>query len=121
MRSFNGVRPGEGFFAELPARWKHPTGVPPNGVRLDDFPGETERFSRTSGHPVADPDRAVAVEQLFWTPFADTVTLAFARILIEEEGLYREIYDLELRDQEEAFERTQAGVSAEPAPAGGSA
>jgi ATP-binding cassette subfamily B protein len=41
--------------------------------------------------------------------------------LIEVEGLYREIYDLELRDQEEAFERTQANVSAEPSPAGGSA
>jgi ATP-binding cassette subfamily B protein len=41
--------------------------------------------------------------------------------LIEVEGLYREIYDLELRDQEEAFERTQANVSAEPSPAGGGA
>ena len=36
--------------------------------------------------------------------------------LIEQEGLYREIYDLELRDQEEAYERTQAVGS----PAGGS-
>ncbi|MCH8025165.1 MAG: ABC transporter ATP-binding protein [Chloroflexi bacterium] len=36
--------------------------------------------------------------------------------LIEQEGLYREIYDLELRDQEEAYERTQAVAS----PAGGS-
>ncbi len=41
--------------------------------------------------------------------------------LIEEEGLYREIYDLELRDQEEAYQRTQAGASAEPSPAGGGA
>jgi ATP-binding cassette subfamily B protein len=40
--------------------------------------------------------------------------------LIEQDGLYRQIYDLELRDQEEAFERTRAGVQ-EPAatPAGG--
>ena len=39
--------------------------------------------------------------------------------LIEREGLYREIYDLELRDQEEAYERTQ-GVGATPSTAGGS-
>jgi len=37
--------------------------------------------------------------------------------LIEQDGLYREIYDLELRDQEEAFEQERA--IAEPAPAGG--
>ncbi|MCH7580457.1 MAG: ABC transporter ATP-binding protein, partial [Chloroflexi bacterium] len=41
--------------------------------------------------------------------------------LIEEEGLYREIYDLELRDQEEAYERTRADTSAAPSPAGGGA
>ncbi len=48
--------------------------------------------------------------------------------LINEDGLYREIYDLELRDQEEAFERererlAQAPMTAErvgePAAAGG--
>lgn len=39
--------------------------------------------------------------------------------LIAEEGLYREIYDLELRDQEEAYERKQAEAGAQPAPAGG--
>ena len=40
--------------------------------------------------------------------------------LIEQDGLYREIYDMELRDQEEAHERTRA-VAAETAasPAGG--
>ena len=41
--------------------------------------------------------------------------------LIEEEGLYREIYDLELRDQEEAFEQTRAHASPAPSPAGGGA
>ena len=35
--------------------------------------------------------------------------------LIEQDGLYRQIYDLELRDQEEAFERARGGV-AEVAP-----
>lgn len=40
--------------------------------------------------------------------------------LIEQDGLYREIYDLELRDQEEAFERTRAtAAEAAPSPAGG--
>ena len=40
--------------------------------------------------------------------------------LIEEGGLYREIYDLELREQEEAFERARARAGqAAPAPASG--
>ncbi len=40
--------------------------------------------------------------------------------LIEQEGLYRQIYDLELRDQEEAFQRAREGAQeAVPAPAGG--
>jgi ATP-binding cassette subfamily B protein len=40
--------------------------------------------------------------------------------LIEQEGLYREIYDLELRDQEEAYAQVQRAAR-EPAsaPAGG--
>ncbi len=46
--------------------------------------------------------------------------------LIEQEGLYREIYDLELRDQEEAFESASGGRAAlsrepVPSPAGGAA
>ena len=41
--------------------------------------------------------------------------------LIEQDGPYREIYDLELRDQEEAFERTRvtAGAPASSAGSGG--
>jgi len=39
--------------------------------------------------------------------------------LIEQEGLYREIYDLELRDQEEAYEQTQAEAAAQPAAVSG--
>ncbi|MCH8066272.1 MAG: ABC transporter ATP-binding protein [Chloroflexi bacterium] len=40
--------------------------------------------------------------------------------LIEREGLYREIYDLELRDQEEAYERAQTVGAPTPSSAGGS-
>ncbi len=41
--------------------------------------------------------------------------------LVQQDGLYRQIYDLELRDQEEAFEQLRTGVGQEaaPAPAGG--
>jgi ATP-binding cassette subfamily B protein len=40
--------------------------------------------------------------------------------LIEEDGLYRQIYDLELRDQEEAFQKAhQEEREAVPSPAGG--
>jgi ATP-binding cassette subfamily B protein len=44
--------------------------------------------------------------------------------LIAQDGLYREIYDLELRDQEEAFgmlRAAEAGREFVPAPAGGAA
>jgi ABC-type multidrug transport system fused ATPase/permease subunit len=36
--------------------------------------------------------------------------------LIEQDGLYREIYDLELRDQEEAFDEVRMVAMREPAP-----
>ena len=39
--------------------------------------------------------------------------------LIDADGLYREIYDLELRDQEEAYEQAKAQASATGTPAGG--
>jgi ATP-binding cassette subfamily B protein len=40
--------------------------------------------------------------------------------LIEQDGLYRQIYDLELRDQEEAFQETRrAPAQPAPTPAGG--
>ena len=38
--------------------------------------------------------------------------------LIRDDGLYRQIYDLELRDQEEAYEQAKAETAA-PSPAGG--
>lgn len=41
--------------------------------------------------------------------------------LIDQDGPYREIYDLELRDQEEAYERTKTEAGATAAPAGGAA
>ena len=39
--------------------------------------------------------------------------------LIEQDGIYREIYDLELRDQEEAYKKTQAATAPASSPAGG--
>ena len=39
--------------------------------------------------------------------------------LIDADGLYRELYDLELRDQEEAYEQAKAQASATGTPAGG--
>jgi len=38
--------------------------------------------------------------------------------LVEQDGLYRQIYDLELRDQEEAFERVRSQAAGAAAPAG---
>jgi ABC-type multidrug transport system fused ATPase/permease subunit len=39
--------------------------------------------------------------------------------LLRTGGLYRQIYDLELRDQEEALPSAEAPATAAPSPAGG--
>ena len=36
------------ILAGVPEWWEHPTGVPPNEIRADAFPGETKRFSNVS-------------------------------------------------------------------------
>jgi len=78
---------GEGFLGELPAAWDHPSGAPANGARRDDYPPEIDRFRRTAPHPLRGPDRAATLQRLYASPFADEVTLALARRLVEAEGL----------------------------------
>jgi predicted AlkP superfamily pyrophosphatase or phosphodiesterase len=77
--------PRDGFLAALPERWEH--GPLANPKTPDDYPGEATRFSRTSPHPLRDPDLAKLGEMLFFTPFLDLATLDFAKRLVEEEKL----------------------------------
>ena len=77
--------PRDGFLAALPERWEH--GPLANPKTPDDSPGEATRFSRTSPHPLRDPDLAKLGEMLFFTPFLDLATLDFAKRLVEEEKL----------------------------------
>jgi predicted AlkP superfamily pyrophosphatase or phosphodiesterase len=77
--------PRDAFLAGVPPRWEHPTGVPPNGARIDDTEWEAARFLRVSGHPLRSDDRKKLLEQVSFSPWLDTITLDFARTLVEQE------------------------------------
>lgn len=85
---FNGSDPPhDGFLAAIPETWKHRPLASPRAV--DDFEGEATRYSRTSPHPLRDPDLKQFGEQLFLSPFLDLATLDFTRRLVEAEDLGR--------------------------------
>ncbi len=79
--------PATGFLARVPDTWEHDTLA---GDRPDDFPGESQRHSRTSGHPVRSEKTAEFAQRLFASPFVDDATLDFALELVEQEGLGRD-------------------------------
>jgi hypothetical protein len=83
------------FSAEIPKRipqtWVHAGDL---GSTPDDFAGESLRYGRTSGHPVAAGDPRGVGRQIYSSPFVDELTLAFARELIEREDLGRAGPDL---------------------------
>jgi hypothetical protein len=87
VRAFN-RGDGSGLSSRVPPDWTHATEpLPGNSERIDDFPGESDERSRTSPHPVhaaADEDFA---DNLYASPYLDELTLAFARTLVEREGL----------------------------------
>lgn len=77
-----------GLASRVPAEWVHASkarsGEPD---RIDDFPGESDARSRTSPHPLHDSDPEDFAENLYGSPYLDELTLAFARALVEQEGL----------------------------------
>jgi arylsulfatase A-like enzyme len=95
------------ILAGVPEQWTHPTGDPPNGIREDPFPGETERFSNRSPHPlpIRLPEPAIhtgeaeaapvpgglvedtTLVKLYFSPYLDTATLRFAKELVETESV----------------------------------
>lgn len=74
------------FFDEAPRSWVHATATMPNG-RRDDYPLESDRFSRTSPHPLRLGDDADDAERFSWSPWGDEVVLRLALELIEREDL----------------------------------
>ncbi len=88
VKEFNGENPpSDGFWAGLPETWTHMPDASGADLRPDDFEGESERYSRTSGHPVRDADLNTFAQNIYGTPFVDETTLAFARELVEREEL----------------------------------
>jgi ATP-binding cassette subfamily B protein len=82
----------------------------------------TERMRGRTTFVIAQRLRTVkAADQILVLDKGYVVERGRHQELITQDGLYREIYDLELRDQEEAFEQVQQAARAvAPSPAGGS-
>ncbi len=77
----------DAFLADVPPVWTHATGSPANAARADDTPWEVPRFGRVSPHPLRDTDRQKLLDQIFFSPWLDTLTLDFARELVEQEDI----------------------------------
>lgn len=91
IERWHGDGEGQGrFLAKLPERWEHESGVPANGARPDDGTAESPQFSRTSGHPVRGSDRRSTLERVAFTPWLDSITIDFARTLVDAESLGRD-------------------------------
>ena len=90
VREFNGRTPPEdGFLARVPPQWDHLAEEAGAPNRPDDFPGESTRFGRSSGHPLRDDDLEAFVARWVASPFLDEATLDFATALVREERLGR--------------------------------
>jgi predicted AlkP superfamily pyrophosphatase or phosphodiesterase len=90
IREWNGLDPPrDGFLARVPRTWDHLADVGGAPGRPDDFPGESGRFGRTSGHPLRDRDLQEFAARLVASPFLDEASLDFATALVREEGLGR--------------------------------
>jgi predicted AlkP superfamily pyrophosphatase or phosphodiesterase len=90
VAAFNGSDPPrDGFFASLPDIWEHLPAAAGRSPRPDDFEGESEELSRTSPHPLRDPDPGTFADRLGASPYLDEVTLRFAEQLVRREGLGR--------------------------------
>jgi hypothetical protein len=90
VREFNGHDPPtDGFLARLPARWEHLADGEGELRRPDDFPGESKRFGRSSGHPLRNDDPEEFAASVFASPFLDEAILDFATALVEEERVGR--------------------------------
>lgn len=89
LRRFNGDAQGaQPLLARVPELWRHGPVSGPGPTRTDDYAFEDDTFGRTSGHPVRT--RSGDTPALWFTPFADELTLDLARLLIHEKRLGRD-------------------------------
>lgn len=83
-RAWNAIPPA----SRIPATWVHDTRPSPEAPdRIDDYPGESDDYSRTSPHPLRDADPEELFDDVYHSPFVDEWTLSFARRLVEAEAL----------------------------------
>jgi arylsulfatase A-like enzyme len=57
--------------------------------RIDDYRAESAKFGRVSGHPIRDEDPDDFADNVYHSPFLDSLSLDFARELVSREGLGR--------------------------------
>ena len=79
---------GGGLASRVPSHWTHAREpLPGRRERVDDFPGESDERSRVSPHPLHAASDEDFADNLYASPYVDDLTLAFARTLVEQEGL----------------------------------
>lgn len=84
VKRFNGTSPiVDGFAADFPDRWLHDSG----GDRPDSYASESNKFGRSSGHPLRGKDLIESLRQIWSSPYLDDAVLDFARTLVVEENL----------------------------------
>jgi len=72
----------------LPAEWDYRDLAFEAPIREDDYPHESERFSRTAPHPLVPPDSPQpSLSPVEASPYLDTKTVEFATELVRREGL----------------------------------
>ncbi len=76
----------DGLPARVPEQWQH-AAAPPGRPRPDDYAAESPDHSRTSPHPIWSEDREQLLDNLFFTPFLDLLTLDLALELVRREQL----------------------------------
>ncbi len=71
----------------VPEEWVHPSHDPEHPDRPDDYPAESDDFSRTSPHPIHADSFAAFARNLYFTPYLDLLTLELASALVAKEDL----------------------------------
>ena len=91
----------ESLLEGVPAQWEYlseSVAESARGSRADDYEHESPAFGRTQPHPVLQDPPGIErmpermrhpAERIYLSPFADEITLAFARELVERENLGR--------------------------------
>jgi predicted AlkP superfamily pyrophosphatase or phosphodiesterase len=84
VRAFNGDNFFvDGYAARYPEVWEHE----PGSLRVDDYPGESGKNLRHSGHPVNTGELRERAEQFYRSPFLDLATTELVKRVVAQEGL----------------------------------